>query len=654
MARKKAGIKRKNRLLRIAVSVVLLAAMALTPFAAAQAATAGSFGDVSASSWYYNAVDFVVGRGLFQGTSTTAFSPGAAMTRGMFITVLGRYANVDAGSWLTGTVSGSGVNLRSGAGTDTGVVTVLDQGTSLTIKDRAGDWYQVSTASGDGYINASYVSPRYHSFSDVGYGKYYAGYTVWAYEKGVVTGDGDASTFNPNGNITRQEVCTMLSRFASVMGIGLSQTTGDTTFADDGSISSWARDSVYSMQRSGIVQGNESGAFNPRNPITRAETAAMIQRFDSACGGFAPSVQRPPEAQTQTPETQTPETQTPETQTPETQIPETSQPGTGEGEGVPPSDAGDVTDTPATLLGSSVGIPASVIRVGLADMVTTGSFRSSITTLSLQDVGGAGFTYGYMDGRSFVSAGVTASGSITVTTDGWTFTATDSYGNVYTASGDAFAVRPSSGATCVNGGKTYRGDIEMRQASGMPGYISVINCVGIEDFVKGVLPNEFGTYWPLETLKAAAVASRTHIMSMVNGAYSAYSMDVVANDGSQFYGGQTTDGSAVSDQAVDATAGQYLTYGGSLCVTAYSACNGGRIRSSAEAGWGDKPYLVAKDDPYEAAVAGEIGDWAGRASVSHRVGMSQWGAYSMAKVYGKTYDVILGFYFPGTNIQYGA
>ena len=647
-----AGEKRKMRLSRVTVSVLLLAAMALTPFAAAQAAGAASFGDVSASSWYYNAVDFVVGKGLFQGTSATEFSPGAAMTRGMFITVLGRYANVDAGSWLAGTVTGSDVNLRGGAGTDTNVVAVLDQGAAVSVKDKSGDWYQVSTASGDGYIRSDYVSLSYHSFSDVGCGKYYAGYTVWAYEKGVVTGDGDASTFNPNGNITRQEVCTMLSRFASVMGIGLSQTAGAVTFNDDSSISSWARDSVYAMQRSGIVQGDESGAFNPRNPITRAETAAMIQRFDSACGGFSPSVQRPPEAQT-------PETSAPETQTPGTSVPEA--PGTGsEGSGdVPPADVESVVDSPATLLDSTVSIPASVIRVGLPGMSTTGSFTSKVTSLTLQDVGGSGFEYGYMDGRTFVSSGSTAAGSINVVTDGYTFTATDGNGAAYTVSGDSFAVRPIGGATIVSGGtefdgRTYRGQIELRQASGMPGYITAINCVGIEDFVKGVLPNEFGSYWPLETLKAAAVAARTHIMSLVGGAYSAYGMDVVANDGSQLYRGVTTSGGDTSDLAADATAGQYLTYGGSLCVTCYSACNGGMIRSSAEAGWGDKPYLVSKPDPYEAAVAGQIGDWAGRASASHRVGMSQWGAYSMAEVYGKTYDVILGFYFPGTNIQYGA
>ncbi len=203
---------------------------------AVPAGAAGAFGDVSGSDWYYDAVNFVANKGLFQGTSATAFSPNAAMTRGMFITVLGRYANVDAAAWNTG---------------------------------------------------------AYHAFSDVSADKYYAGYAVWAFEKGVVTGDGSASTFNPSGNITRQEVCTMLNRFATVMGIALGQSAGAATFPDDGNISGWARDSVYAMQRGGVVKGDEKGAFNPRNPVSRAETAAMIQRFDSACGGYSSGVQQP-------------------------------------------------------------------------------------------------------------------------------------------------------------------------------------------------------------------------------------------------------------------------------------------------------------------------------------------------------------------------
>ena len=626
----------RKRFLRAGVAAMLTAVMILTPFTAAQAA---SFGDVSASSWYYNAVDFVVNKGLFQGTSSTSFSPSASMTRGMFITVLGRYANVDAGSWLAGKVTGSDVNLRSGAGMNAGVVTVLGQGSAVTIKGRSGDWYQVGTGSGDGYINASYVSPGFHSFSDVSYDKYYAGYAVWAFEKGVVSGYGSADTFNPNGNITRQEVCTMLSRFASVMGIGLSQNVGASTFTDDGSISSWARDSVYSMQRSGVVQGTNTGAFNPKNAVTRAETAAMIQRFDS---GFSCGVQSAPSLGGSDQSVTPPSTE--------------GGGGDNNSNSVPPS--GEMPqDVPATQLGSAVSIPASVIRVGLPGLVTTGTFTSSATSVTLQDAGGSGFEYGYMDGRTFVAGGSTASGSVTVTTDGYTFTAIDGAGASHTVSGDAFAVRPYGGATTLNtsaGSRTYRGCIELRQAAGMPGYISVINFVGIEDFVKGVLPNEFGSYWPIETLKAAAVAARTHIMSMVNGAYNAYGMDVVANDGSQTYRGVTTSGGENSDLAADATAGLYLTYGGQLCVTSYSACNGGTIRSSADAGWGSHPYLVGKADPYEAAVAGEISNYSGMVSASHRVGMSQWGAYAMAKVYGKTYDVILGFYFPGTNLQYGA
>ena len=350
----------------------------------------------------------------------------------------------------------------------------------------------------------------------------------------------------------------------------------------------------------------------------------MIQRFDSACGGYSSGVQQP-SGTTPGPET---------------------------------SDPNSVTDTPAALIGGSVSIPASVIRVGL--LVQTQNYSTCVTSLTLQDVGGAGFEYGYMSGRQFISSCIYGGASITVTTDGYKFTSVDNAGVSYTVSGEAFAVRPlSGGATCVNGQYRYKGSFELRQASGMAGYITLINFVGIEDYVKGVIPYEFSASWPLETLKAAAVASRTHVMSSVSGgAYAAYGMDLVADDGTQLYRGRgiTYDESyyANTDQAVDQTSNMYLTYGGSLCVTAYSACNGGMTRSSAEAGWGERPYLVSKPDPYEATVAGEIGDWTGRANASHRVGMSQWGAYSMGKYFGKTYDVILGFYFPGTNLQYGA
>ena len=79
---------------------VLVCALFLTicPWAAA-------FSDVSQNAWYASAVDFVYSRGLFAGTSTTTFSPNDLMSRGMFVTVLGRYASVSTSSTGRGIIT---------------------------------------------------------------------------------------------------------------------------------------------------------------------------------------------------------------------------------------------------------------------------------------------------------------------------------------------------------------------------------------------------------------------------------------------------------------------------------------------------------------------------------------------------------------------
>ena len=60
----------------------------------ASAVSVTNFADVSPSDWYYSAVDYAAANGLFSGTSGTTFSPDMDMTRGMFVSVLGRLAEV--------------------------------------------------------------------------------------------------------------------------------------------------------------------------------------------------------------------------------------------------------------------------------------------------------------------------------------------------------------------------------------------------------------------------------------------------------------------------------------------------------------------------------------------------------------------------------
>ena len=544
-------------------AAALLAAAWLLP---AAALGAGGFTDVNSSNWYYDAVNYVVDRGLFKGTSDTVFSPNVSMSRAMFVTVLGRFAKVDESAW-----TGSG------------------------------------------------------SFGDVAAGAYYAGYAAWAKDKGVVTGLGQ-DRFGPDANITREQMCAMLNRFASAMGLSLSQTGSVSAFPDSGQISSWAKGDVDAMQLCGVIQGNANGMLNPQGSATRAEAATMLMRFERACSGSG------------------------------------SAGGTGSsssGEQAPPAaDPNTLPDTPATYPGGSVGIQASVIRVGV--LVKTKNIDTSVASVSLQNVNGTGFEYGTMSGRQFVSGGEVQDTAVNITTDGTVFTLCDSMGNVaYTCSAN-LAIHPVSGGkavTRVNGEYQYFGDFELSQASGKSGYITVVNYVNIEDYVKGVLPFEFSNSWPAEALKAAAIVCRSYAMSYNWGIYGPYGMDIVTGSGTQIYRGRaiTYDESwfAASDAAVDATSGQYLTYNGSICVASFSACDGGQTLSSADVFGTNYPYLTGKADPYEQAAKGEIGSYDSLVSASHRVGMSAWGAYAMAKYYNKSCEAILGFYYTGTSIQSG-
>lgn len=78
------------------VVVGLCIILALSSIAGASEKT---FMDVSTTDWYYSAVEYVVTKELFSGTSSTTFSPNAPMTRGMFVTVLGRQAGINASSY---------------------------------------------------------------------------------------------------------------------------------------------------------------------------------------------------------------------------------------------------------------------------------------------------------------------------------------------------------------------------------------------------------------------------------------------------------------------------------------------------------------------------------------------------------------------------
>ena len=164
-------------------------------------ATVGSFKDVPQNSWFASVVQYVTSNSLMNGTSTTAFSPSATMSRGMLMTVLARYA---------------------GESTEGGTV-----------------WYEKG-------MN-------------------------WAKNKGI--SDGSA----PNRNITREQLAAMLYRYAGE----LDGAADLSAYADAGSVSAYAEKAVQWCVKNGILTGKTSSTLAPKATATRAECAAMLQRFAS-------------------------------------------------------------------------------------------------------------------------------------------------------------------------------------------------------------------------------------------------------------------------------------------------------------------------------------------------------------------------------------
>ena len=179
------------------------------------------FTDVKKKDWYYNAVNFAVSNNLFAGTSPTTFGPNDKMTRAMFVTVLGR-------------LDGVAVN------------------------------HKVTT-----------------KFTDVKKNQYYTGYVKWGTDNGIVAGLSDTS-FGPNANITREQICALMVRYCGYADIALQKVNAAIAFKDAGDISSYARAAVKACQQGGLVNGEAAGGgwnFRPKGNATRAEVATIIMNF---------------------------------------------------------------------------------------------------------------------------------------------------------------------------------------------------------------------------------------------------------------------------------------------------------------------------------------------------------------------------------------
>jgi len=138
----------------------------------------------------------------------------------------------------------------------------------------------------------------------------------------------------------------------------------------------------------------------------------------------------------------------------------------------------------------------------------------------------------------------------------------------------------------------YLGDMEVRKNGSS---IELINHIYLETYLYGVVPYEMSNSWPLEALKAQAIAARTYAVS---GKKSSGTFDLYDTEVSQVYKGYNPNyGNAI--KAVNETKARVLKYGSSFVGTYYSSSNGGKTEASKNAWGGNLPYSVVKDDPYD-------------------------------------------------------
>ena len=175
--------------------------------------------DVKPSSWYEQSVQYATEHGLMNGTGTNTFEPESTMTRAMLVTVLWRYANAP--------------------------------------------------------------KPGANPFTDVPNGKWYTDAVAWAAENGVVNGVGDGK-FEPDGSVTREQMATILYRYAQKVGIDTSKHTELSAFPDASRVSAYARAPMQWIVAEGVIGGSrENGQdwLNPQGNATRAEVATILMRF---------------------------------------------------------------------------------------------------------------------------------------------------------------------------------------------------------------------------------------------------------------------------------------------------------------------------------------------------------------------------------------
>lgn len=177
------------------------------------------FTDVNEGDWFYDVVLYAYDNGLMTGVSATEFAPNQTTTRGMIVSMLARLE---------------------------GVTSAEDAG-----------------------------------FADVAANDWYATAVNWAASVGVVNGYED-NTFRPNAPITREQMAAILYNYADYKGYDVSARADLSDYADAADVSSWAEDVLSWANAEGLINGMTTTTIDPQGATTRAQTAAMFERFLTA------------------------------------------------------------------------------------------------------------------------------------------------------------------------------------------------------------------------------------------------------------------------------------------------------------------------------------------------------------------------------------
>jgi stage II sporulation protein D len=157
-------------------------------------------------------------------------------------------------------------------------------------------------------------------------------------------------------------------------------------------------------------------------------------------------------------------------------------------------------------------------------------------------------------------------------------------------------LRAAGGGTiAIAGIGTYRGALEAVPTASDPGSLNVVNALAVDQYVKGVIPNESPPSWPEAELKAQAIASRSFALTAGVGGNG---FDLYADTRSQVYEGLESE-YARTNAIANATRGQVVEYGGKIAETLFSACSGGHTESIQNVFGSAIPYLVGVPDPYD-------------------------------------------------------